>query len=82
MQANLINMSPGNSKLVWKAAVKAGDLLKGKLPPHPMHPNGRNSHAHVFQQLKAKLGMSYKDCDDSETEKILRFIFECTINPS
>jgi len=47
-----------------------------------MHPKGRNSHAHVFERLKNKLGMSYKDCNDSETDGILRFIFDCSNNPS
>jgi len=75
-------MSPENSKLIYKAAIKAGDILKGKLPASHMHPNGRNSHAHVFERLKNKLGMSYKECDDSETGNILRFIFNCSNNPS
>jgi hypothetical protein len=75
-------MSPENSKLIYKAAIKAGDILKGKLPASHMHPNGRNSHAHVFERLKNKLGMSYKDCEDSETDSILRFIFNCSNNPS
>ena len=42
-------MSPEVSKLIYEAAIKAGDELKGKLPPHPFHPKGRNSHAHVFE---------------------------------
>ena len=37
----LYYMSPEVSKLIYEAAIKAGDELKGKLPPHPFHPKGR-----------------------------------------
>ncbi len=74
-------MSPEIQKLIYEAAVKAGDELKGKLPPHPFHPKGRNAHAHVFERLKSRLGKSYKECDDSEAPKILNMIEWYANNP-
>jgi hypothetical protein len=74
-------MSPEIQKLIYKAAVEAGDELKGKLPPHYMHPKGRNSHAHVFERLRSRLGRSYKDCEDWEAEKILDLIEYYANNP-
>jgi hypothetical protein len=75
-------LSPELQKLVLEAARLAGDELKGKLPPHPRHPKGRNSYAHIFERIKTKMGKSYKECDDSEAERILNIIEYCVKNPS
>ncbi len=75
-------MSPELQKIILETARLAGDELKGKLPPHPRHPKGRNSYAHIFERIKTKMGKGYKDCDDSEAEKILNIIEYCVKNPS
>jgi hypothetical protein len=76
-----VALSPEVKKLIFEAARAAGDELKGKLPPHPMHPKGRNSHAHVFERIRAAMGKSYKDCDDWEASRILRIIERCVKHP-
>lgn len=75
-------MSPELQKIILETARLAGDELKGKLPPHPRHPKGRNSYAHIFERIKTKMGKSYKECDDSEAGKILNIIEYCVNNPS
>ena len=75
-------MSPELQKVILEAARLAGDELKGKLPPHACHPKGRNSYAHIFERIKAKMGKSYKECDDEEAEDILNIIEYCVKNPS
>tara|TARA_Y100000592_G_C5446246_1_gene306156 strand:+ start:509 stop:736 length:228 start_codon:yes stop_codon:yes gene_type:complete len=74
-------MSPEIQKIIYEAAIKAGDELKGKLPPHRFHPNGRNSYAHVFERIKSKMGKSYKECQDWEADKILDLIEYYVKNP-
>jgi len=73
-------MSPDNRKRVQDAVATAGDELKGKLPPLPDFPV-RNSYAHVWREIKNKFGMSYKECDDSQVDKILSLIEETRKNP-
>ena len=53
-------MSPEVQKIIYEAAIKAGDELKGKLPPHRFHPKGRNSYAHVFERIKRKDNKSHR----------------------
>ena len=74
-------MSPEVQKVILEAARLAGDELKGKLPPHHMHPKGRNSYAHIFERIKSKMGRSYKDCEDWEASRILDLIEYYTNNP-
>tara|TARA_R100001510_G_C7643402_1_gene200916 strand:- start:1036 stop:1263 length:228 start_codon:yes stop_codon:yes gene_type:complete len=74
-------MSPEIQKIIYEAAIKAGDELKGKLPPHRFHPNGRNPYAHVFERIKSKMGKSYKECQDWEADKILDLIEYYVKNP-
>ncbi len=57
-------MSHENAKSIWKKIQEAGDFLKDKLPPHPSHPQGRNSYAHVALEIKSHFGASYKDIED------------------
>ena len=68
-------------KLILEAARAAGDELKGRLPPHPRHPDGRNSYAHIFERIKSIMGRGYKDCGDEEAEKILGIIEHCVNYP-
>ena len=70
------------ARLIKEAAAQAGDKLKGKLPPHPRHPRGRNSYAHVYERIKSTMGRSYKDCEDWEAERILGVIEYTVRNPS
>ena len=75
-------MSPEYKKIIREAALRAGDELKGKLPPHPAHPKGRNSYAHIFERIKSKMGgRSYAECEDWEAARILNIIEYYTNNP-
>ena len=75
-------MSPEFKKIIRKAALAAGDELKGTLPNHPAHPKGRNPYAHVFERIKSKMGgRSYAECEDWEAKRILNIIEYYTKNP-
>ena len=73
-------LSPENIQIIRVKAKEAGDHLKGKLPPCKFLKE-RNSYAHIWERLKARLGRSYKDCDDSEMPRILELIEWYRNNP-
>lgn len=73
-------LSPENIQIIRVKAKEAGDHLKGKLPPCKFLKQ-RNSYAHIWERLKARLGRSYKDCDDSEMPRILELIEWYRNNP-
>ena len=75
-------MNPENKKKLWAEIIKAGDYLKGKLPEHPNHPNGRNPYAHVSLEIKNKFKNSYKDLADEQYEKVLEYINVIKNNPN
>ena len=62
------------------AAAEAGKSLVGKLPPHPDHPD-RNPYAHVWREVKNRMGKSYNQCDDADEQAILDVIRETAENP-
>ena len=74
-------LSPEVRELIRDAARQAGDDLKGRLPPHHMHPKGRNSYAHVYERIRSKFGRSYRDCEDWEAQRILSYIEWLVNNP-
>tara|TARA_S200000501_G_C20150038_1_gene451119 strand:+ start:120 stop:347 length:228 start_codon:yes stop_codon:yes gene_type:complete len=73
-------MSPDNKKKLWQEVLKAGDILKGKLPPSPNHPRGRNSYAHVASCIKSKFGLSYTKLHDDKYEEVMKYISFLTKN--
>ena len=74
-------MNEENKKKVWKLIQIAGDELKGKLPKHPSHPQGRNSYAHVALEIKNKFGMTYSDVPDEKITELEKFIKYVRDNP-
>jgi hypothetical protein len=66
-------LSQENIKLIQTLAKEVGDELKGKLP-NVDHLHKRNSYAHTWHQVKAKMGKTYKECDDSQVPEILAII--------
>lgn len=73
-------MTPENKKRIREAAGKAGDELKGKLPPLPDFPD-RNSYAHVWREIKEAFGKSYSECTDEQVDEILAVIETTRLNP-
>ena len=67
-------MNKKNSNKLWKIIQEAGDHLKDRLPKNSSHPQGRNSYAHVSLCVKKKFGLSYKDLDDNDFEKVVEYI--------
>ena len=67
-------MNNENRKRVKAAIDEAALHLKGKLPPSPRHPKGRNPHAHVAKMLKVLMGCSYTEIADEHTEDVLTVI--------
>tara|TARA_B100000886_G_C20319262_1_gene447368 strand:- start:373 stop:600 length:228 start_codon:yes stop_codon:yes gene_type:complete len=75
-------MEKEKADFLWGKIREAGDYLQNKLPPHPNHPKGRNSYAHVAICVKNKFNASYKDIDDDKFSEVLKFIEEIKNNPN
>ena len=75
-------MSPENKKKLWQEILKAGEVLKGKLPPSPSHPKGRNPYAHVASCIKSKFGYSYGELHDNQYKKVISYISFLKDNPN
>ena len=67
-------MNKENASKIWKLIQETGDFLKGKLPDHPNHPNGRNPYAHVALKVKNKFGKSYKDLPDEKVHEVINYL--------
>jgi hypothetical protein len=75
-------MNDKNCRLIRERILKAAEVLKGKLPEHPKHPQGRNPYAHIPKVIKdAAGGISYKDLPDEAFEYVLELIQYCEENP-
>jgi hypothetical protein len=66
-------MNIENTKKIRAAVKEAGEYLKDKLQPTPDHPV-RNPWAHLWREIKTKMGKSYIDCDDSDVDAIMQTI--------
>ena len=75
-------MNKENASKLWKMIQEGGDYLEGKLPDHPNHPKGRNAYAHVALCVKNKFGLSYKEINDNDYEKVLEYIEFLKKNPN
>ena len=67
-------MNDINKKIIWSKILIAGDFLKGKLPNHTNHPNGRNPYAHIALEIKNKFKNSYKDIGNEELDEVISYI--------
>jgi len=67
-------MNEDKARQLWKLIQEAGDYLKGQLPDHPNHPNGRNPYAHVALEVKTKFQKSYKDIEDEKFQEVVDYI--------
>ena len=74
-------MNKENKKKLWKIIQEAGDYLKGQLPSHPNHPQGRNPYAHVAINVKRKFKTSYKDIPDDQLKEVIMYIEKLKDNP-
>jgi len=75
-----MGLSEENRHFIIQTIKEAGDHLQGKLPPCKFLKK-RNPYAHLYERLKARLGKSYKDCDDNQVPEILRLIEWYRNNP-
>ena len=73
-------LSKETSKKIREAVTLGGKALDGRLPPKPGLIN-RNPYAHIWREIKQKMGKSYKDCDDEDEEKILDIVRNLVENP-
>lgn len=73
-------LSSENRKMIQQAVADSGKALEGKLPPCPFLKK-RNPYAHLYERLRARLGRSYKDCEDEEMPRILDLIEWYKNNP-
>ena len=71
-----------NTSSLWKIIQETGDYLQNKLPNHLNHPKGRNAYAHVALCIKNKFGLSYKDIEDDDYEKVIEYIEFLKKNPN
>ena len=67
-------MNENNKKIIWKKIQYNGNLLQPLLKPSPLHPKGRNAHAHIALSIKEKFRLSYKDIPDEKYEEVILFI--------
>jgi hypothetical protein len=75
-------MSPENKEKIRGRIIEAAGNLKGRLPKHPKHPQGRNPYAHIPKVIKdAAGGVSYKDLPDEAFDYIMELIQYCEDNP-
>lgn len=74
-------MEKENAKEIWQLILAIGDTLKGKLPDHPNHPQGRNPYAHISIEIKNKYGCSYKEIPDNQISGLIDFINHLKKNP-
>jgi hypothetical protein len=74
-------MTPQNQKMIREAILSAAENLKGKLPDHPRHPDGRNPYAHIPKVIKSITGSSYKDLPDEYFDIVMEIIDKCERNP-
>ena len=74
-------MNKKNASKLWKMIQEAGDYLQGKLPPHPNHPKGRNSYAHVALMVKNHFRMSYRDVPDEKMQDVKEYLNYLRENP-
>jgi len=70
-----------NQKTIRESILVAAENLKGKLPPHPKHPTGRNEYAHIPKVIKDITGHSYKDLPDEYFNIVMEIIDKCERNP-
>jgi hypothetical protein len=73
-------MSPDRQKEVVIAVRAANERLKGRLSPHPAHPQGRNHHAHIWKVIKDHVG-DWKELDDSDVPQLLELVEWLVENP-
>ena len=82
LEINLTLMNKENASKLWKMIQEAGDYLRGQLPSHPNHPNGRNPYAHVALCVKEKFENSYKDIPDEQFDEVVKYIEFLKQNPN
>ena len=67
-------MNTKKRKIIWNIIQIKGEQLLNKLPHDIRHPKGRNPYAHNCSEIKKKFNCSYKDVDDKNFEKLIRYI--------
>jgi len=73
-------LSPEVAEIIQEAVKIGGKALEGKLPAKP-YLKKRNPYAHLYERVKARMGKSYKDCEDWQASEILRLIEYYSNNP-
>jgi|APSaa5957512622_1039677.scaffolds.fasta_scaffold104805_2 hypothetical protein len=70
-----------NVKQRIRGAVALGAEIVGpKLVPTNAHPV-RNPHAHLWREIKTRMGKSYSECEDSDEKEIMEVIKFYVENP-
>ena len=67
-------MNSKRRKIIWNIIQIKGEQLLNKLPHDIIHPKGRNPYAHICSEIKKKFKCSYKDVDDKNFEKLIKYI--------
>ena len=65
---------------IREAVALGGKVLEPQLVPNAAHPV-RNAYAHLWREVKKKMGKSYLECDDEDEKKILEVINHYVNNP-
>ncbi len=67
-------MNPIKRKIIWSFIQIKGKQLLNKLPHDISHPKGRNPYAHICLEIKKKFKCSYRDVEDKNFEKLVKYI--------
>ena len=65
---------------IREAVALGGKALEGRLPSKEDHPV-RNPYAHIWREIKKKMGKSYRDCSAEDEGKILDIVRDLVDNP-
>ena len=73
-------LSKETTTRIREAVALGGKALDGRLPVKEGFPK-RNPYAHIWREIKQKMGKSYKDCNDEDEEQILDIVRHLVDNP-
>ena len=74
------SMTSNSNKIILKRIREAAEKIKGRLPDHLNHPDGRNPYAHIPKVIIDLLGESYKTLPDDKFDDVMTIIDYCEEN--
>lgn len=73
-------LSKETTTRIREAVALGGKALDGRLPDKEGF-SKRNPYAHIWREIKQKMGKTYKECNDDDEEQILDIVRHLVDNP-